>query len=96
MVVLHVLYVIFQLSAKNTEPFQYCLSVNIHTVSVDVPEHYGSANAVGLSFESVLLSNKYSVLELSGAGGESYYPLREEVQVDFHQLSIYRYYNKVL
>jgi len=64
--------------------------VNIHTVSLTVPERVGSEKVLEACLESLLFSNKYSIMELSGEGGASYYPLGEVIQLDFHQLSISR------
>lgn len=43
-----------------------------------------------LKMKSLLLSNKYSSVELSGAGGEGYYAITETMQLDLHQLSGFR------
>ena len=50
-----------------------------------------SANAVEVKLESLLVSNKYISIELSGAGGEEYHPITEIMQLDFHLLSVSRY-----
>ena len=66
------------------------MSVNVHSVSATLPGGQDSANAVKLQLESVLLSNKYSSFELSGAGGEAYHAIAETWQLDFHQLALSR------
>lgn len=70
---------------------KYHLSVNVHTVAMTIPEGVASEKMLEVCLESLLLSNKYTMVELSGEGGESYYPLGETIQMDFHQLSISRY-----
>lgn len=76
------------MSERGAEPFKIHLSVNVHTVSVKLPGGCDSAEAVKVQLESLLLSNKYSVTDLSGAGGEAYQPIAEALQLDFHQLSV--------
>ena len=77
--------------ASPKEPAKYHLSVNVHTIAVTVPEGVASEKTLEVCLESLLLSNKYTMVELSGDGGETYYPLGETIQMDFHQLSISRY-----
>lgn len=82
---------------NKANPFKIHLSVNVHTISVKLPPgRRGSVEALQLQLESLLLSNKFSGLDLSGAGGEAYQAVGETMQLDFHQFTIARQASNVV
>lgn len=94
--------ILCQRSSSGARPFKYHLSVNVHTITLRFPGGGAGSDSgsrgVGervesllvLKMKSLLLSNKYSSVELSGAGGEGYYGITETMQLDLHQLSGFR------